>query len=418
MGSEEQSQTEEKGRVEESERWQVWLDAARLSKKNGKLHEAEAGYRLVIELNPRSIEGFTELCALLLQQRRETEAEIIGKQLIKLTGGKGLSWSRLRGQLREKYIDREAAVKIEEQSKEPSKVHKEDKIDKREPSMSYPSQQAHTMHEKQPFPEWKKMGSPELMADKRPSSTRTSPEPRKPKSQRPQSQQPPRQKEKSASLADTSGRTSTEWLEFAQLYSKQGKYPDAERALRSALTLDSANKAALLLLAEVLYKREKFEEAVDIFDEVIVFDPRNARNHYLLGMCHMSLNNYWEASQAFYKCVALNERFIDAWAELGIALSKQGRHAQAQKAFLRALKERRSNPRLLSFYGLSLLEEGKLDRAENVLRMAIGANPDFAPAWEQLSRVLTLEGKHELANQAKLKARTIASRTQSSVLLE
>lgn len=435
MVSENQTQPDEKERVAESERWKIWLEAARLSMKKGKFKEAEAGYRLVIELNPKSTEALTELCTLLLQQRRETDAEIVGKMLLKLTGGKGFSWARLRGQLREKHLDKEIIAKAEFDQKEQVKIQKDDQIDKHDATVSYPSRESHTVLEKQPFPEWKRVKKPKQMSEKRGQITPTTQTQQlvdtKPAEGKTQPTSPIRQKQRSTGefkdLAsqrqlqeepDHEGKTSEQWISFAQLYSKHGKYADAERAARSAIRMDQSSKSGKKLLGQILYKREKFEEAAEVLTEVVGWEPKNAHLHYLLGMCHMQLKNFWEASQAFYKSVALNDAYIDAWSELGVALAKLGRNSQAQKAFLRALKERRNDARLLAYYGASLAEEGRLDRAENVFRMAIAANPDFAPAWEQLSRILTRLGKHEHAQQAMQRARSIASHTKTSLVLE
>ncbi len=418
MASEEHAQ-DSGARVNESERWQIWLDAARLSKKNGKLAEAEAGYRLAIELNPKSIEAWTELCALLLQQRRETDAEIIGKTLLKLSGGKGLSWAQLRGQLREKYLDKEPMPSGSPEAKEIAvKAKKEDTIDDHDSSMAYPSKQAHTLLERQPFPEYEPMDRPSRQSERPDRKSSADRKPKQPVAEKASQRIPQASRTKTIERTDASGKTPSEWLSFAKLYSKQGKYPDAERALRNALYIEKDNAEVALQLAEVLYELRRYDEAADLFEEVIDSEPKNARLRYLQGMCYVKLKKEWEASQAFYKCVVLNERFIDAWAELGISLSKQGRHEQARKALLKALKERKNNPRLLTFYGVSLIEQGQLARAENVFRMAIGTDSEYAPAWEQLSRVLELQGKREPANQAHNKARTIASRRGSSILLE
>ncbi len=402
--SDEQSQHAEKATVGESQSWQIWLDAARQSKRNGKLSEAEACYKLVVEHNPRSIEAWTELCVLLLEQRKETEAERVGKKLLKLTGGKGLSWARLRGQLREKYIGNEPSASEKGTTEKPATQESEET--EQESSMSYPSRKAHTKIEREPFPELRKRDQPVKSSPAR-SSKKVMHE-----------KQSQEVRHSAAGDIGSTEKTADQWLSFAKLYAKQGKYPDAERALRSALKMDPDNTEAIQLLAEILHKVEKYEEATDVLLEVLEFDPVNTRTLYLLGTSYMKLRKYREASEVLYRCVVLDERYIDAWAELGISLSKQGRYEQSQKTLLRAIRERKKDPRLLTYYGVSLRETGKLARAENVYRMAIAADPEFAPAWEELARVLSLQGKQTSAREAKTRARAIAIRKGGSVNLE
>jgi Flp pilus assembly protein TadD len=113
-----------------------------------------------------------------------------------------------------------------------------------------------------------------------------------------------------------------------------------------------------------------------------------------------------------YECTKIDEQHIDAWAQLGIALSKQGRHAQAQKALLRALKHRRKDANLLFEYAKSLKEEGKLNRAENVLRMTVGTDPKSVKAWSLLGDVLISMRKVEEGRRAKGHARHLRSKSR------
>ncbi len=401
-------------RVEDSERWKIWLDAARISIENKSFAEAEAGLRLALELKPDSVEVLMELCVLLLQLRRETDAERVGKKLLKLTGGKKMTWAQLRSNLRQKQVDKGKYARkekaIEEDKKEPEveEPHKDEDHMKSYPSRrkSEGATQVRTpVKDPQPKPvslrtqESKQKFKPQER-EKITTTMRTA---------------TPRQTTTRESYED---RTAVEWYEWAQLYSKKDQQHDALRALQNALKLDPTHRGALILSGEIFFDMKRYEEAVSVLTKAVEVAPRNPRVWYLLGMSHESLGNDWEASQAFYKCVAIDEKYIDAWAELGISLSKQGRHAQAQKAYLKALRERRDDARLLTFYGVSLRETGKHNRALNIFRMAIAENPDYAPAWEQLAKSFIAQGQHESATEARQMALKLQRMKGISTVLE
>ncbi|MCK5150895.1 MAG: tetratricopeptide repeat protein [Candidatus Thorarchaeota archaeon] len=355
------------------------LEAARQSWDAEDLKKAESGYRLVIEESPDNLEAWTELCILLLQQRRETDAEKAGKQVLKIRGEKGHTWARLRGELRSKHVDKKTPRTSSTRSvKTKTDLIKTDVIAEEKPTDT-----------KQPAP------TKHLIKD-------TQKPPRRKTTQPVRSQKPRGSQERNAD----------NWYEFGNLYLKQKKYPDAIRAFKKSIELEPRHLDAHLLLGQTLYDQEAYTEAISILQRLLVEDAENSRGWYLLGIAHLKLGKAWDASQALYECIKIDENHIDAWVNLGAALAKQGRHVQAQKAMRRALKHRRKDPDLLFEYAKSLKAEGKLARSENVLRMTVGVDPKSIKAWNLLGDVLMTLGKVSEARRVKGHARSIRSQSR------
>ncbi|MHA1909597.1 MAG: tetratricopeptide repeat protein [Candidatus Thorarchaeota archaeon] len=359
------------------------LEAARQSWESDDLLKAESGYRLVVKDEPNNLVAWTELCILLLEQRRETDAEIAGKQVLRLREETGLTWARLRGELRSKHFDkatkRTSVSKFGEVTSESIK--------------------APDIEEEEDAPERVEM---------KPASRKKQPV-KKSQSPRPRSTQPVESLSRSDEPQE---RNADNWYEFGQLYLRQKKYPDAIRAFRKSIELEPRHLDALLLLGQTLFNQEAYEEAISALNRLLAQDSENPRGWYILGLSHLKLGKTWDASQALYECVKIDENHIDGWAQLGVALAKQGRHVQAQKAMLRALKHRRKDPDLLFEYAKSLKGEGKLARAENVLRMTVGVEPKSIKAWNLLGDVLMSLGKVEEARRAKGHARNLRSKSR------
>jgi cytochrome c-type biogenesis protein CcmH/NrfG len=396
-----------------NETWEVFLSLARSSRKNGELKKAEEAYRLVVKVNPDCLEAWTELCVLLLQERRETEAERVGKQLLKVRGQKGMTWAQLRSDLRHQYVDRAP-------TRTGTRETTQGQIDRSQFSPIFLKPSSPRLSRPPP------KGLDETLANSRPQAEpeKQTAEDAKPFHRRSQqtatsedaNESTPSRGIPVAHISDT--RSIADWLSTGKAYAKEHKYEDAEHAFRKSLELEPDSIEASTLLADALIKLREYVQARDILLRVKELDPRNSQALYLLGVSYLNLKEYLDASRSLYECVLIDQNNDDAWGELGVAYVRQSKHVQAQKALLKALKLRRSDPRLLTYYGISLKQEGKYDRAENVFRMAINANPNFPPAWDELSKVLKAQGKAEAGKTAAERARTLATRLGIPLTLE
>ncbi len=367
MGSEKTKLTDKTREVKS------WIMAARAYMQKKSNTEAEDVLREATSQMPDSLEAWTELCILLLSLRRETDAELSGKQILRLRKEKSLTWAQLRSELREKYVGKKQVADISEKVTE-----------YQEESSMYPSRVESPRHEVREG----LMTEPEDDAVEEFEKHNA----RKGELRKSEKAEP---------------KTADNWYEFAKLYQKQEKYPDALRALQKTLELDPGKIDAQVRIGEVYIKQTNYTEAILWLNHVVAKNTDDAHAWFLLGVAHLELGKYWDASKALYEAVKIDDDYIDAWKKLGISLAKQDRHGQAQKAFLRALKDNRKDPDLLYQYALSLRGEGELSRAENVLRMAISYRKDFAEAWRDLGDILIALGKSEEGTRAKRKARAL-----------
>ncbi len=395
------------------ETWKVFLSSARSSRENGELKEAEEAYMQAVKINPDCAEAWTELCVLLLQERRETDAERVGKQLMKVHGQKGLTWAQLRSDLRHQYVDRAPAPR------EPQETA-QDQADKSAFSPTYLKASSTRLPRSSPKGSEETLASPVAKAE--------------PEKQIAELTNPPPNRTEQADISEDTYRSTpsrgtpaahisetmsmANWISTGKAYAKEHKYEDAEHAFRKCLEIEPNSVEASALLADTLINLREYAEARDGLLKAKELDPENSQVLYLLGLSYSKLNENLEASRAFYECVSIDKNNDDAWGELGVVYVRQSKHVQAQKALLKALKLRRSDPRLLTYYGISLGQEGKYDRAENVFRMAINANPNFPPAWNELSKVLKAQGKTEAGRTAAERARTLATRLGIPLALE
>ncbi|MEH6412239.1 MAG: hypothetical protein V7741_17065, partial [Hyphomonas sp.] len=99
-------------------------------------------------------------------------------------------------------------------------------------------------------------------------------------------------------------------------------------------------------------------------------------------------------ARAFNQAGEIEPERAEAWAALGTAFDQIDQHADAQRAYERALAIEPNRTSTLANYGLSLALSGDLAGAEAKLRLA-DAQPDTTTrVKENLALVLGLQGKY------------------------
>lgn len=124
---------------------------------------------------------------------------------------------------------------------------------------------------------------------------------------------------------------------MAELAGRIGRYKDAENLLRRAIDLAPAFTAARANLAIVLYKQNRFAEAGEVLEQVMAQDPANASSRNLLAATLGRTGDYDEALAIYAE---LTEAFPDhakLWMSYGHMLKTVGRQEDSIAAYRRAL---------------------------------------------------------------------------------
>lgn len=160
----------------------------------------------------------------------------------------------------------------------------------------------------------------------------------------------------------------------------QGDFIGAEKALQTAILLAPTDCRASSLMGWAQMRQGKLDEALATLDQVVAADPMNglaraslgyvclrkglhreAQEHlaratrqardpkaglygwFYLGMLHSDLRNVVEAEQCFRRTISLAPNFVEAYYELGRALSLAGVALEAEKAWRAGISANRFN---------------------------------------------------------------------------
>ncbi|MDH5749748.1 MAG: tetratricopeptide repeat protein, partial [Rhodospirillales bacterium] len=175
-------------------------------------------------------------------------------------------------------------------------------------------------------------------------------------------------------------------LRLAGNLDRMGREEEAIAYLKAMADEDKKSPDPLIDLGDVLRGKERYEEAVKIYD------------------------------QAFARISSLQSRHWSLLYARGIALERSKKWNRAEKDFLKALEFEPEQPYVLNYLGYSWVEKGlNLDRAQAMIRKAVELRPndgyivdslgwilyqreDFEGAVKQLERAVELRAEDPIIN--------------------
>jgi CheY-like chemotaxis protein len=94
---------------------------------------------------------------------------------------------------------------------------------------------------------------------------------------------------------------------------------------------------ALTGLAQVFYKKQEFQQATELLNEVVSEDPAYMEAHDLLAQCHMAIGNTQAAQQSLLQAVEISPFSILRQTSLGEIALKNGDTSTAEKSYRSAI---------------------------------------------------------------------------------
>jgi tetratricopeptide (TPR) repeat protein len=96
-----------------------------------------------------------------------------------------------------------------------------------------------------------------------------------------------------------------------------------------------------------LFSKKQFQDAINIYEEILILDKDNFIIYSNLSACFFQLNQWEESLKYATKCVELNSTFVKGYYRMGVALKKMGKSKRAVEIFNEGLKLDQKNEALL-----------------------------------------------------------------------
>lgn len=128
----------------------------------------------------------------------------------------------------------------------------------------------------------------------------------------------------------------------ANAFRENGRIEDAIRTYREAIALVPAYGSFRLVIADMLFKANRYPEAADAFRETILSVPDHAQAWVGLGQCLLLLDHHEEALDAFQNALAADPDGPEANYYLAVLLGMRGEFKEAETLLFKALTLRPS----------------------------------------------------------------------------
>ncbi|MGD1921568.1 MAG: tetratricopeptide repeat protein [Pleurocapsa sp.] len=135
---------------------------------------------------------------------------------------------------------------------------------------------------------------------------------------------------KQSKLQPTSPKIHTD---LGNLYSRKGKWQYAIACYRKAINLKPDYASAHLNYARVLLKIGKKAEFIQKMKLALNMQPKigSALDRFYLANALVEEGEYKQSVSFYYKAIALNPKFVQAYHRAAEVLNQQGKHEQAIK---------------------------------------------------------------------------------------
>jgi tetratricopeptide (TPR) repeat protein len=175
---------------------------------------------------------------------------------------------------------------------------------------------------------------------------------------------------------------------------------EAER-LQRALPFPSATQTLefgrnYLSSGSLFFQRGYLEQAEVHFRQALHDDPSSAEAWYGIGSVYLNQNQNSRARDAFERCLKLQASYPDtlpdAWNNLGVLATREGRIADSIECFQQALKLSPRHLLTLDNLGNAYRLQKQWDDARKVLELALAISPDDPEANYSLGMVYATSG--------------------------
>ena len=183
------------------------------------------------------------------------------------------------------------------------------------------------------------------------------------------------------------------WSNLGVVLGALGDVDQEIEAYRRGVAANPALAPIWSNLGDALRKNRRYAEAETACREAIARDASSVSAHVNLGNVLREQLRHDEALAAFRTALASVPDLGEAWLGIGNVLQDRRQYIQAAEAFERAC--RADLPEAHLNMGLALKRQGRLAEAEARFRHALGIDPGFADAAWALSLLLLALGRFE-----------------------
>ena len=182
------------------------------------------------------------------------------------------------------------------------------------------------------------------------------------------------------------------------VYLLQNRRDEAEASLRESIKLNPKDVCPYNQLGRMYYDAKEYSKAIEAFEQEIKLQPSAGSYHFLANSLYFSKKTD-EAIAAYLKATQLDPTYEEALVDLGRAYHEIGRETEANAVLEQAVKLDPEDQKARSFLGVTQFMCGNKQAAMEQYKWLLKKNPTLAN--ELLRGFYELSDAMEKADKAK-----------------
>jgi len=178
-------------------------------------------------------------------------------------------------------------------------------------------------------------------------------------------------------------------------------YVDADKWLTKSVQMDSHNWESWYYLGRTKYNENRFNEAVNTFQQVLKLSPMNVKAEDNLGLSYDALGRQPEAEEAYRNAIHWQSQLLQEepgpYLDLGILLIDENRQQDAIPYLRQASQIAPHDPKPHEQLGKAYARLGRFPEAQAELEKAIEASPNDGALHYVLGQMYRHEGMKDKA---------------------
>ena len=171
----------------------------------------------------------------------------------------------------------------------------------------------------------------------------------------------------------------------------------------------SQNLDDLYVAAAAMIEGQDFETAASIFEKYVSQRSNDSKGFLGLGIAQLGQQHYEEGKKALERSLQIEPNQADAEYQLGVLADRKGDAAEALQHFERAVELQPQHAKALASLGEQYLQAGELAKADTALERSVSINPNDAKGQYNLALVLSKLGKSEEAKKHMERSRALTA---------
>ncbi|CAA7196513.1 tetratricopeptide repeat protein [Chryseobacterium potabilaquae] len=196
----------------------------------------------------------------------------------------------------------------------------------------------------------------------------------------------------------------TAWLEYGQFYFNKKNYEEAIKGYDYLLAINSNSVGVYANKAACYEALGKYQNAIDVYKEMLELEYTQAFTYYKIGLCHKALKQPILALNAFQKSLREDPQFYLAMMEQSYLYEEMGGMSEALHFAKEATQLNETNLDYQKRLAFLFIDSGKFEESLSCLDKLVEAEPSRFYNWYAYSEVLMLLGEYGEAVEVLIKA--------------